>query len=142
MLCYIAGYASSDLVFDLHSNLSFNLHSDLACNLHSNLHFKPVFPETQYLLNPTNFSFKYPLIMETYINQLLEDIEASKKNAPRPYIPPQGVDLWDLPTPEVEERSARVRELEELTGISKDYGLSLQEISRYCSASDFLFWFF
>ena len=57
--------------------------------------------------------------MESYITQLLEDIEASKKNAPRPYIPPEGISLWDVPTPKEEERNAPVRELEELTGIWK-----------------------
>lgn len=41
-------------------------------------------------------------------------------NVPRPYIPPEGVDFWDVPTPEEEERNAPVRQLEELTGISKD----------------------
>ena len=35
-------------------------------------------------------------------------------------IPPEGVNIWDIPTPEEKERSARVCELEELTGISKD----------------------
>ena len=58
--------------------------------------------------------------MEVYIAQLLEDIEASIKNVPRPCIPLEGVDFWDVPTAEEEERNARVSELEELTGILKD----------------------
>ena len=58
--------------------------------------------------------------METYINQLLEDIKASLSNVPRPYIPPEGVNFWDIPTPDEEECYAPVRALEELTGISKD----------------------
>ena len=58
--------------------------------------------------------------MEIYIAQLLEDIEASIKNVPRPYIPREGVNIWDVPTPEEGERNARVSKLEELTGILKD----------------------
>ena len=44
--------------------------------------------------------------MEAYISQLIEDIESAIANVPRPYIPPQGVDFRDIPTPEEEERSA------------------------------------
>lgn len=58
--------------------------------------------------------------MELYVIQLIEDIESAMDNAPRPYIPAQGMDFWDIPTPDDEERFARVRELAELTGISKD----------------------
>lgn len=58
--------------------------------------------------------------MEAYVTQLIEDIESTMHNVPRPYIPPEGVDFWDVPTPEEEKRNAPVRQLEELTGISDD----------------------
>lgn len=53
--------------------------------------------------------------MELYVNQLIEDIKSAMDNVPRPYIPAEGMDFWDIPTPEEEERTARVCQLGELT---------------------------
>ena len=77
--------------------------------------------------------------MELYISQLIEDIESAADNAPRAYIPPQGIDLRDIPTPDEEELTAPVRQLEELTGISKDQlppmeMLSDSQVSRLLAA--------
>lgn len=77
--------------------------------------------------------------MEPYITQLIEDIKSAMENAPRPYIPPQGVDFREVPTPDEEDLTAPVRQLEELTGISKDQlppmnMLSDNQISRLLGA--------
>src|SRR5688572_33429719 len=61
-----------------------------------------------------------PFLMELYVNQLIEEIKSAMDNVPRPYNPAEGMDFWEIPTPEEEERTARVCQLRELTGISKD----------------------
>jgi len=77
--------------------------------------------------------------MEAYITQLIEDIKSSMDHAPCPHIPPQGIDFRDVPTPDEEQRAARVCQLEELTRISKDQlppmeMLSDPEVSRLLDA--------
>lgn len=77
--------------------------------------------------------------METYINQLIEEIEYSTANVSRPFIPPGGVDIWEVPTEEEEEKTAAIHDLEEWTRIKKEQlpppeMLSDDQISRLLKA--------
>jgi hypothetical protein len=58
--------------------------------------------------------------MERYVCQLLDDIQSATENVTQPFIPPGGVDFRDVPTPEEEERTAPIRDLEEWTRIRKE----------------------
>ena len=57
--------------------------------------------------------------MEKYISQLLADIAYAKENISWPFAG-DGLDLWDWVSPEDEDRTAPVRNLEEWTGIRKE----------------------
>jgi hypothetical protein len=77
--------------------------------------------------------------MEKYVCQLLDDLQLSTENVNQPFIPPEGVDLHDVPMPEEEERTAPIRDLEEWTGVRKEQlppaeMLSDQQVSRLLAA--------
>lgn len=57
--------------------------------------------------------------MQSYIQQLLEDIDYASENVSWPYAE-KHVNLWDWVSPEEEDQTAPVRELEEWTGIKKE----------------------
>ena len=57
--------------------------------------------------------------MEKYIQQLLADIAFATGNVSWPYMEKE-LDLWDWMSPEEEEQTAPVRDLEEWTGIRKE----------------------
>jgi hypothetical protein len=58
--------------------------------------------------------------MQHYLSQLLSDITHATANLPRPYVPPSGWALQEWLSPEEEDATAPVRELEEYTGIRKE----------------------
>lgn len=58
--------------------------------------------------------------MQTYVNQLLDDIAYASANVAWPFIRKESYELWEVPTPEEEKRNAPVRALEAWTGIRKE----------------------
>lgn len=57
--------------------------------------------------------------MQNYLQQLLEDIRSATANVDSPYID-KDLSLWDIPTDEEEDKTARVRNLQEWTGITQE----------------------
>lgn len=57
--------------------------------------------------------------MQCYIQQLLSDLAQATANIPQPYVPKGGWDLHDWLSPEEEENTAPIKQLEEYTGIQQ-----------------------
>lgn len=58
--------------------------------------------------------------MEKYISQLLDDIAYATGNVSWPYIRKESYDLWEVPSPDEENKNAPLRDLETWTGIRKE----------------------
>lgn len=76
--------------------------------------------------------------MENYLQQLIDDINESAKNVSWPVIETEQ-NIWDWVSEEEEDQNARIRELEEWTGIRKemlpaDPLLSDEQLSRLLEA--------
>ena len=58
--------------------------------------------------------------MQTYIDQLLEDISYATENVAWPFAEKESYSIWEVVPDEEEEKTAPVRSLEEWTGIKKE----------------------